>query len=349
MTLLFRTDGSAVIGLGHVMRCLALAQAAREIGHASVFVTAANEGEMLDRLRAEGCAVFPLASRPGSGEDAIETVRLAREHGADWIIVDGYQFDTPHQKTVRGSGIPLLFVDDYGHIDQYDADIILNQNCYAESMEYRNSAASAQVLLGPTYALLRQEFTRWKDRKRTVAKTATRILVSMGGADARNDAGRVLQCLQSTPGERLEITIVSGAANPHRAFLERAAKESHHAVRLLPNVTNMAALMAQADAGIMAGGSTCYEALYMGLPSLVLITAENQERNVRSLEKVRAIVNVGWNTEVDDRSLISSLSSILSDQSLRRSLSAKGQGIVDGQGCARVLSAMQHFTHEAHQ
>lgn len=343
MKLLFRTDGNTAIGLGHVMRCLALAQAAREAGHSSVFVMAPDGEKIAERLREEQCAVFPLVSKPGSREDAVETSHLAREHAADWIVADGYQFDTAYQQTVKERHVPLLFIDDYGHAGQYDTDIILNQNFYAEQMKYRNSAPSAQLLLGPAYALLRQEFVQWKDRKRTTPKTATRILVSMGGADARNDTERVLTCLQSMDREKLEITVVSGAANPHLKLLEQSARKSRHAVRLLPNVTNMAALMAEADLAIAAGGSTCYELLYMGLPGLVLITANNQERNVRALEQADAIVNAGWNTKVNDQSLISLLKSVLLDHPLRARLSAKGPGIVDGRGCSRVLSAMQRL------
>ncbi|MDO8468828.1 MAG: UDP-2,4-diacetamido-2,4,6-trideoxy-beta-L-altropyranose hydrolase [Candidatus Peribacter sp.] len=341
MKLVFRTDGSATIGLGHVMRCLALAQVAQESGHSSVFIMAPGGEKIAERLRAEQCMVLPLVSKMGSKEDAVETTRLAREQAANWIIADGYQFDTGYQQTVRKENIPLLFIDDYGHAGQYDADIILNQNFYADEMKYRNAAEHGQQLLGPMYALLRREFVLWQVRKRTIAKTATRILVSMGGADTRNDTGRVLKCLESMDRGTWEITVVSGAANPHLKLLEQAARESRHAMTLLANVSNMAALMAEADVGITAGGSTCYELLYMGLPGIVLITADNQERNVLALGRTDAVVNAGWNTKTDDRSLIALLDSVIGDQTLRSRLSAKGMGIVDGRGCSRVLSAMQ--------
>ncbi|OIO54318.1 UDP-2,4-diacetamido-2,4,6-trideoxy-beta-L-altropyranose hydrolase [Candidatus Peregrinibacteria bacterium CG1_02_54_53] len=340
MKLLFRTDGNATIGLGHVMRCLALAQAAREAGHSSIFVMTPNEEKISDRLQEEHCTVISMKARPGSREDATETANLAREHGADWIIVDGYQFDGDYQKAIREGDVPLLFIDDYGHAKQYAADIILNQNFYAEEMEYQSDGISPQLLLGPQYALLRQEFVQWKRHDRLITEEATKILISMGGADAENTTGRILQCLQNLDRTGLEITIVSGAANPHKKLLEKAAVISRHPTHLLFNVTNMAALMAEADIGISAGGSTCYELLYMGLPAIVFITADNQERNVHALERGHAIVGAGRNADT----LTHLLKSLLSDQSKRGALSMKGRGIVDGLGCSRVLSAMQ-LTH----
>lgn len=345
MKLLFRTDGSASIGLGHVMRCLALAQAAHCAGHSASFLMAPGAEAAEERLRAEQCDVRTLAAKPGTPQDAAETAAIARDQAADWVIVDGYQFDGNYQQTFKEGGMPLLFIDDFGHANRYVADIILNQNFYASEMHYASSGIS-RLLLGPEYALLRREFVQWKRLDRIFPEHANRILITMGGADTNNNAEKILQCLQNIDKMKLDITIVSGAANPHRTSLEKTIEKSCHTARLLFNVTNMAPLMAESDVGITAGGSTCYETLFMGLPSVVFVTADNQERNVQSLERAHAIIGAGWDTALNERKLPRLLASVLSDEELRRSLSTKGRGIVDGQGCSRVLSVMQHGSRQ---
>jgi UDP-2,4-diacetamido-2,4,6-trideoxy-beta-L-altropyranose hydrolase len=257
-TLLLRTDASAEIGMGHVMRCLALAQAWQDAGGRAVFVTAEKTASAEKWLHGESCEVISLSVQPGSAEDGCETIRIAREQSADWLVVDGYRFGCEYVRTVKADGFKVLFLDDYGHAQHYFADIVLNQNVSADETLYQNRDPQTRLLLGTRYCLLRREFLAWHDWKRKIPETGRRVLVTLGGSDQEDLNERVMQALSLVKREDLQATIVIGGHSPHR---------NGEALRLAPgkkitvrkNVLNLAELMAESDVAMSAAGSTCWE------------------------------------------------------------------------------------------
>ena len=127
-TLLIRADASAAIGTGHVMRCLALAQSWQACGGAVTFALAGETSPLEARFKKDGTQVVYLPVRPGSLTDAQETGALAQATGVSWVVIDGYQFDTAYQQSLKATGCSLLMLDDYGHATHYYADLVLNQN-----------------------------------------------------------------------------------------------------------------------------------------------------------------------------------------------------------------------------
>ncbi|MBE3120100.1 MAG: UDP-2,4-diacetamido-2,4,6-trideoxy-beta-L-altropyranose hydrolase, partial [Candidatus Atribacteria bacterium] len=146
MNLLLRVDASARIGTGHVMRCLALAQAWQEKGGRATFVMTTETPAVEARLASEGMQVTHLVTQPGSPEDAQQTVGLAQQREAVWIVVDGYYFGADYQQTIKRAGLRLLFVDDYGHAGHYYADLVLNQNIYANESLYPKREPHTRLL-----------------------------------------------------------------------------------------------------------------------------------------------------------------------------------------------------------
>src|SRR5215208_338295 len=155
MRMLVRADASAEIGTGHVMRCLALAQAWQENKGTAHFAFASMTPALEAQLRAENMAITSLDASPGSDEDATQTIALAERAGAEWIVVDGYHFDALYQKAIKEANLRLVFMDDYGHASRYWADVVLNQNIYANDALYLNREPDTQLLLGTRYVLLR--------------------------------------------------------------------------------------------------------------------------------------------------------------------------------------------------
>jgi len=180
--LLVRVDSGINIGSGHVMRCLALAQAWQDDAGDVVFVLATESPNAEARLTAEGFEVVYINAKPGSAEDARLTTKLAHKYGASWVVVDGYHFDGDYQKIIKEAGLNLLFIDDYGHADYYPADIVLNQNIHADEDLYRNRASYTKLLLGTRYVLLRREFLRWQGYKREMPDIAPICLSRWGEA-----------------------------------------------------------------------------------------------------------------------------------------------------------------------
>jgi UDP-2,4-diacetamido-2,4,6-trideoxy-beta-L-altropyranose hydrolase len=339
--LVFRADSSAVIGTGHVMRCLALAQAWSDGGGKASFLTTGNLGSLETHLRSEGCEVVSVDVRPGSAEEARRTADWAKSNGASWVVVDGYHFGADYQRVVKETGLRLLFVDDNGHAERYCADIVLNQNLYAHKGLYPNRESYTRLLLGPKYALLRREFSKWRDWTREIPAVARKILVTLGGADAENATLKAIQGLRRLQRRDLEIKIVVGPANAHLETLRREAGRAMGSVELLTAVRDVPALMAWADAAISAGGSTCWELAFMGLAACIVVVADNQASVADVLEKRGAAINLGRHgPDVPDK-LAEAMERLLEAGDRRREMSRIGRLIVDGGGSRRVAESIR--------
>ncbi|MCF3609399.1 UDP-2,4-diacetamido-2,4,6-trideoxy-beta-L-altropyranose hydrolase [Planktothrix agardhii 1033] len=340
MVTIIRTDISTQIGVGHVMRCLALAQALQDIRERPVFVLANSVLALEDRLKSEGMEVFHLTTEPGSLADAQETTALANQFESRWVVVDGYHFGAEYQKTIKDSGLRLLFIDDYGHAEHYYADFVLNQNISADEQWYQNREPYTQLLLGTRYALLRREFWLWRGWQRTVPPVAKKVLVTLGGADPDNFTLKVIQSLQIVEVEELEAVVVVGGSNPHYENLKIAVQDSRYPIQVQQNVTNMPELMAWADVAISAGGSTCWELAFMGLPSILLILADNQRAIAQKLATLNLAVNLGWHQDVTIEEIGLALRESIGDRPKRETMSKRERELVDGNGARRVVSEM---------
>jgi len=339
-TLLIRADANAEIGIGHVMRCVALAQAWRDAGGRVAFALAAGAKELGPRLRAEGADVLQVSTEPGTAEDAAQTVELCRRYKAQWLVLDGYHFSQEYRESVNPGTICFLWVDDHGECSPYKCDIALNTNPYASDSMYPQRAKRTCFLLGPKYALLRREFLDFPRGSPKVATTATRILITFGGSDSDNVTLRVLQALQDVSDVRLDITVVAGASNPHRESLREAVAKSSHAARLLSDVDNMPEIISHADLAISAGGGTCNELAFMRVPMFLITIAGNHERTVEAWGEARAAVAAGWFDAFGGRSMSFELRGLIGDWKLRRELVENASRMVDGRGAQRVVETM---------
>jgi len=345
--LLIRADGSPEIGTGHVMRCLALAQAWQAEG-GSVYFIGEITGGLASRLREEGITVQALKSSPGEKNDALETARKAKEIGASWIVVDGYHFDGSYQRRLREEGARVLALDDYGHADRYEANLVLNQNIDADVSLYRNRAEDTDLLLGPRFALLRKEFWPWREPRRTPQPEANRVLVTLGGADPDNCTEMVVRALGRLNREDLRCTVVIGGSNPNKSSIAGAAERTDVSVNLRSDVSDMASLMAEHDVAVSAGGSTCWELAFMGIPNIILVVADNQRGIAGGLEEAGTALNLGWHQQVTREKITGRIIEVLQNDEGRLRMACKAQRLVDGNGTARVLQKVKsRSTYEA--
>lgn len=336
--LLIRADASVLMGTGHVMRMIALAQAWQDGGGKAIFLCAEITPALEGRLQEEGFLLKKIHASSGSHEDLQETCGLIASYNGDRILValDGYQFDSSFQQGLKNTGCRLLVVDDYGHADFYHADFVLNQNISAREELYRNRSPETQLLLGTKFALLRKEFLRYKGWKRDIPKTAKNVLVTMGGSDPDN----VTQCVCEALAEfDLEVRVVAGGSSPHigklRLMVESlSAKKARF--QLFENASNMPELMAWADLAIATGGSTAWELAYMGLPTLLIISAENQRESSMEMIKQRYVLALGLDDINMGLGFAKQLDQLISDKNTRHELSERCQLIVNGIGALTV-------------
>ncbi|MCJ7654106.1 MAG: UDP-2,4-diacetamido-2,4,6-trideoxy-beta-L-altropyranose hydrolase [Dehalococcoidia bacterium] len=363
--LIIRVDASTQMGTGHLMRCLALAQAWKDTGGKVTFITACQSSDLLQRPREEDFELHVLSHPYPDAGDWEHTKNILAAHPSAWVVLDGYHFDEAYQQAVKETGHRLLVIDDMAHLKHYYADIVLNQNLHAEQVHY-SCEPYARLLLGTHYVLLRREFLAWKNWKRKIPKIARWVLVTLGGGDPENHTLKVIQALQKVDMPGLEAIVVVGASNPHVDVLESAISQSQIPIRLICNAGNMPELMAWADMAISTAGSTVWELMFVGLPALLIVAADNQEPIARSMvdagtailmgcrladrtrmfseEVSQSVSNVNRQSKLSElsskESLVKIIKSLAKDNALRLEMSKKGKKLVDGKGLSRIMAAI---------
>lgn len=336
--LLVRADASPEIGTGHVMRCLALAQAWQADGGSVTFVGTITP--TLENRLEEDIQVRSLDVEAGSLDDADKTARLVKELGASWVVVDGYHFGGDYQQRLREDGLQMLLIDDYGHADWYEADLVLNQNISAEESLYERRADHTDLLMGLRFALLRKEFWPWRAPRKTPRRKANHVLVTLGGADPENLTERVVRALGQMDVEDFRATVVVGGSNPHEGAIRTTADEVGDLVEVRSDVSDMASLMAESDVAVSAGGSTCWELAFMGIPNVIVILAENQRGIASGLDEAGTAINLGWWETVTESEIAGAVESLLQEDERRLEMAGEGQELVDGWGAKRVAQCL---------
>jgi UDP-2,4-diacetamido-2,4,6-trideoxy-beta-L-altropyranose hydrolase len=339
-TLILRSDASIAIGIGHVMRCLALAQAWQDTGGKAVFAMAEISPSVRERLLAEGVEVISLAAQPGSREDARCAAKLACEREASWVVVDGYHFGAEYQAELKAAGLRVLFVDDNGHASHYAADLVLNQNAHAKESSYPSREPYTRLLLGTRYVLLRREFELWREWAREVPAVGRKILITMGGSDPDNITARAIEALAHVRVEALEARVVVGGSNPHLGLLEEAVARSGRAVRVHRNTNEMPELMAWADVALIAAGGTLWELLFMCCPVLSYARNPVQGRIIADLGREGVVRDLGHPQDFDSAYLGTAITELAQSPACRSRMAALGRERIDGRGAGRTCELL---------
>lgn len=345
-TLLIRADAGIRMGTGHVMRCLGLAQAWQDRGGRVAFVLAACPPEIEERLRAEQVEVVRVSGEPASEADARATVEAAKVRGGAWVVADGYHFGADYHETIKRLGMRLLALDDFGGLAHYWADIVLNQDPIAEAGLYEQREPYTRLLLGTQYTFLRREFRQHPRRapdthgRRQIPAVARRLLVTLGGSDPDNVTEKVIAGLNAVDVDGLEAIVLVGPGNPHGEQLAAVAASCHKDVRLLHNPPNIPELMGWCDLAVTAGGSTLWELAYFYIPSIVLLTAENQQAAMGLLHERGACLCLGSGSRVSPAELSVAIMDLCHDGARRAALSAQLGATTDGQGADHVCREM---------
>jgi UDP-2,4-diacetamido-2,4,6-trideoxy-beta-L-altropyranose hydrolase len=312
--IVFRVDASVSMGTGHAMRCMTLAEEAKEHGFEVHFISREHVGHLCDILLAKGYHVHRLAivdsvtqDNPtahdewlgASIDDEIQDTQnilqslIAEERKINVLVVDHYALDARWEQAMRNFCESIVVIDDVAD-RVHDCDVLIDQNLYDNAHErYMGKVPShCKMLLGPEYAILRKEFRE----ARTHAKVRTeikRVLVFYGGADPSNETEKALHALrmfcEQYPHHELHIDVVVGSANPNKELVKRMSQGLKNCT-YHENISNMAELMLKADLALGAGGTTTWERCVLGLPAIVTIIAENQREVVFTCKKYSLIL-----------------------------------------------------------
>lgn len=357
MIILFRVDTSLKIGTGHLMRCLALANEARQRDWECIFVLRDPEEEIVQYITSFEHRVEKLTSILGEiiknsttahgawlsvsqAQDAIDTVEIIDELKPDWIIVDHYALDEEWCSLIEKRNCKILVVDDLGD-RKLNCDVLLDQNLGSSAKKYDGKLpVSCTTLFGPTFALLRGEFREWRDRnqERRINSQIENILVTMGGVDAENYTLRVLkEITKSEFAKNCAFTVVLGRSYIHTTTLYAFLDTSKLKVSVLSNVKNIAEIMNESDLCIGAAGSTSWERCCMGLPTITLSIADNQIDIAKELSKRNIVIHSNMSN------LLQNFDQFFDDsgKELRMTLSTTSRQICDGYGTLRVLDELE--------
>ncbi len=317
MKFLFRTDASSEIGTGHIMRCLAFGQMLKDSGNEVFFLSQTTNQNVLAKLRKENFKIF-INEKTELIEDAIKTVNIAKENYIDWIITDGYKFNTSYQQVIINNNFNLLCIDDLAEI-HFLSNIILNQNFNAEKIFNYSCENYTKLFLGIDNVLLRREFRREKKWERIFNKECKNVLITMGGSDPDNCTIIILRAIEGIK-EILNLKVILGPSYNFLSSIKEFKNKSRHNIEILIDVDNMVPEIKWADLAIAAAGTTTWELAYLQTPTIIGITAENQKFVARELENEKLAENLGWIKNLDIPLLTEKISNVILYENNRKFL-----------------------------
>lgn len=334
--LLIRADAGTSIGAGHVMRALAVAQAWHDQGGTVRMLFAQPNPAMEARLRGERVAVSELDCERGGAEDASAVAAMVRSMGADVVLVDGYDFGTDYLRLLQSGGRPVMLFDDFVQAPKLPVQGIVNQNLYARDADYVTAAPVARVLVGPRYLCLRREFRAAPAGGSPQRSPAKRIVVTLGGGDAENVTSRVLEAFELISADGLEVVVLAGAHNPYLPELQRRVQLLGDKFTLELDRRDMPSLLAHCDLAVCGAGATCWEMAYMGVATLPIILASNQERIAAAIDEHGIGRSLGWHHSLDTRAVARAIQEVLGNAGELTAMQARARSLFDGKGAERV-------------
>ncbi len=351
--MIVRVDSGAVIGGGHLSRCIALAETLRRRGAEVTFVSRDHRGHAGACVEALGFGLHRLEAPPSAAEperyaswlgasitaDAAATARAAEGLGADWIVVDHYGVDSGWERTVRKAGGRLLAIDDLPG-RAHNCDILVDHNQQAGDAPSRSGVHVAVLeLLGPRYALLSEAYKQARRLASRSVAEAARALVFFGSSEPAGLTARVLRALSSDGLRDLHVdAVVSGDT---RAMDEvREVAQQRGRCTLHSALPSLAGLMLRADIAVGAGGVSMLERASLGLPTLVATIADNQRAPAEAMAGRGAIALLGQADRLGEREWVAGLLALRSSVSRLYEMGRAAAALVDCWGTDRVAAAM---------
>jgi UDP-2,4-diacetamido-2,4,6-trideoxy-beta-L-altropyranose hydrolase len=357
-TALFRVDASAVIGSGHLMRCLTLAKALQQSDWQVQFACRAHPGHLIQWLREQKFDIIALqqpiqtqatgyAAWLGVTEqqDAAELIAQLQAP-VDLIVIDHYGLSSIFEQAMTGFYQKLLVIDDLAN-RLHQCDYLLDQNLYPDMHSRYDSLVNkeAQLLLGPSYVLLRPEFAQYQ---RTAQLQPARFLVFYGGTDELNLTSQTIKALQQLQKTDFAADIVIGLANPHKAELEQLCADDQR-LTLHIQTPHMAELMSKATLMIGAGGSTHWERCALALPALVVTLADNQVSSTLALVEAGVCTYLGRGEDLTVTQLTDAIQQLSDNpEQLEKMSDQAGQLVPQGGGCAAIVERITNEIQAQH-
>lgn len=294
MKFLIRADASPQIGMGHVMRCIALGQILKDAKNEVIFLTQTKNDSIIKRIRYEKFKVITMNKKKNILTDAKETIKQGKKYNVEWIITDGYKFTTAYQKEIKKNGFKLMCIDDTAQC-HYVSDIVLNQNLNAEKIFKYSCEPYTKLLLGIKYVLLRKEYRKLNNYNRVINNSVKKVLITMGGSDPDNFTLKVVNFLNEIKYCNLKVKVIIGPEYKIERDLKFALKNSSHKLELVKFRNNIIPLIKWCDLAISSASSTVWELLMLKTPTLLISLDRNQNSMFIELRREKCILPLNIN------------------------------------------------------
>jgi spore coat polysaccharide biosynthesis predicted glycosyltransferase SpsG len=306
-------DSNREYGSGHVMRSITLGISLQKVGFKVELVCFEIPEALIERAEGFGLQVLKRNSQQaeiGIAAEVIESTDLG-----DVVVFDGYYFDQQAIAEVHRSKRLVVVIDDNGDLAECAASLILNQNLHANEEMYMSNTSDPKLLLGCDWALIRPEVVTARESQNLQERQG--IFIAMGGTDPLGITPEISSRLIKQTG--LKVVAAGG-------FLGQSSL----------NPTEMAEEMSHSQIGVIACGTTTWEALCLGLPLVGVVVADNQIQVAQSLQENKLGDFIDCRNEVDVASILKATTVLLQDKSLSEEVSKRARALVDGKGAQRV-------------
>jgi len=323
----FQLEADAQIGVGHLMRCMVIADELKKEEKVCYFLSRELAVPLRKLVVQKGHKVCTIDSE----QSALKQLESLRP---EWTIVDNYELDATFERRVCDVSRRLLVIDDLANRTHY-CDFLLDQSPLRTKADYQSRVnENCQFLLGANYVLIRPEFRTFRKSSITSWEKA---LISLGGADPDNITLVILKALESVPQMKsIKWSVIAGVANLHWKALDHYVARSQLDITLIKESSNIASLLADNDFAIGAAGGMAWERSCIGIPTLTIPIADNQRSGLEVIRHFR----LGETLEIEE---LNSTHLSIALGRLRRHADdylVRNQMLVDGFGVRRLLKAV---------
>lgn len=356
MKIAFRVDSGTHIGTGHLMRCLTLAKKFHKKSHEVIFVSRDHEGSISNKISSTfGCTILPLDNKKkvsyndnnyqswlgvSIDQEISDSNAFFKSFSSkfDYIVIDHYGLDSIYEKEMAKHCSKIVVIDDL--MNRYHfADYIIDQNLSAEQNRYEklNTKLSCKYLMGPQYALLKDDFKKFRPIAFVEKKSINNILVFFGGMDISGECKKVVDAflLNDYP---FNIHIILGQGHSDYSHISSAAAINSK-IKLYHFIDNMAEFMSKMDVAFGACGATSWERATLALPALTVVSADNQKLVSEALYINEMAIEVGSTTNTS----VATWSNVFDhklDLNHLNIVAKKSFDLVDAQGTERILEIL---------
>lgn len=323
-----RCSGNHLKGLGHIMRCIALATELKTL-NASIIFLIDNDIASINLVRKYNFKFIPIKSNTLSLE-IYEVIKITSKYNSPIFITDSYWIDEHYLIELKKHCLYLISIDD-NNLLNYPSDMVINPNIHATDLNYSFSN-NTKYLLGCKYCLLRNEFI--VNNPIDIKKIARSVLITMGGTDVNNFTSVIIESILSIPNITLNVVVNSNFSNLDSLY---NLYENVSNINLILNPLNMRDIIIQNDLSISAGGSTSYELASVGMPSILIPQVDNQLLLCEKFHDLKIAINAGWFDKLSKHTIYTLVNNLISDYTKRTKLHDNMLKVIDINGCKNIV------------